>query len=246
MSDKERKSRVNSALIDISRDLASTLISTAKVTTERQMSIVRDIAEDLKSDIIRRRSSVFPVQLEKTQENLSDFELLLLRSKDPLEVDEKTLQILTVGQDTGFWLNKKQVDSWRGDIDIAAYAINVDSNPEIVRKSHAKKLEYVQELSIRYLRPMTPPRPGDLVVEQLASVAAKPAPPVIIRQVAARPKTPKELVIREAPPKLPARVEEKTITIKGRRLPPPPRKVIIEQLAAEPAQPPAGKLLGSF
>lgn len=240
MSDNERMSRINSALIDISKDIATNLISTAKVTTERQRSIVRDIAEDLKSDIIRRRSSVQPVLLEKSQDDLTDFELMLLRSTDPLEIDEQTLQILTVGQNTGFWLNKKQVDSWRGDIGIDSYPINDDENPEIMRKFYSKKLEYVQELFVRYLRPMTPPRPGDIVIEKEASVPTKPAPPIIIRQVEARPKTPEELIYREAPPELPAYVEKKTIYIRGKRLPPPPRKVVIEKMAADPAKPPTG------
>lgn len=43
--------------------------------------------------------------------------------------------------------------------------INQDVNPIIVKKRPKKKLEYVQEVTIRYLKPPTPPPPGDIIIE---------------------------------------------------------------------------------
>ncbi len=100
-----------------------------------------------------------------------------------------------------------------------------------------RSIEYVQELAIRYLRPPTPPAPGDIVITMEANVATGPAPPLIIRQQPARASTPEPLVVREAPPQPPPAVGTKRITISGKRLPPPPRKVIIERLAPLPSKP---------
>ena len=242
MSEEARKSRINSALLDISKELVTDLISSSRKPTDRQMNIVSQISEDVKTEIIRRRSRVYPVSLEKKtkQNQLTDFELLLLRSEDPIEVDEASLQIITVGRETGFWLNKNEVNNWRGDYDIGQYEINSDNNPEIVKKYPAKKIEYIQELAIRYLKPYTPPPSGDIIIEQAEVTIPKPAPPIIIRQAPPRPVTPDELVIREAPPKTPPRVDPKTIRLRGKILPPPPRKMIIEKLAADPVKPPNG------
>ena len=67
-------------------------------------------------------------------------------------------------------------------------------------------MEYIQELAIRYLRPPTPPAPGEILIQQQANVLTAPAPPLIIRQQPARPATPEPLVVREAPPQPPAQV----------------------------------------
>ena len=98
-------------------------------------------------------------------------------------------------------------------------------------------LEYVQELAVRYLRPPTPPAPGEIVITQEADFRSGPAPPLIIRQQPARAATPEPLVVREAPPAPPPQLGVKRIAISGRRLPPPPRKVVIERLAPLPAKP---------
>ena len=120
---------------------------------------------------------------------------------------------------------------------MSEYAINEDQSPEIITKKSQMKLEYVQELAIRYLRPPTPAAPGDIIVTQEADERTAPAPPLIIRQQPPRAETPPPLVIREAPPPAPPHVGIKRITISGRRLPPPPRKVIIERLAPLPNKP---------
>ncbi len=107
----------------------------------------------------------------------------------------------------------------------------------MIQKRPSQKIEYIQELAIRYLKPPTPVTPGDIIIEKLADLITKPAPPIIIRQQPIRTKTPEPLVIREVPPEPPVSVGVKVITISGKRLPPAPRKVIIERLAALPAKP---------
>jgi hypothetical protein len=166
---------------------------------------------------------------------LSQIEQSILRSANPIEVNE-TEELTVLGQ-RGLWLNRAEVNAWRGDIAISEYRIHQDANPQIVTKRVEQVLEYVQELAIRYLRPPTPPAPGEIVITQEPDYKTGPAPPLIIRQAAARAETPEPLVVREAPPQPPAPVGPKRITISGKRLPPPPRKVVIERLAPLPAKP---------
>ena len=137
----------------------------------------------------------------------------------------------------GIWANKSEALNWHGELPLASYSINQDPHPEVITKKSRQSIEYVQELAIRYLRPPTPPAPGEILITQEANVLTPPAPPLIIRQQPARPATPEPLIIREAPPQPPAPVGRKLITISGKRLPPPPRKVVIERFAPLPAKP---------
>ena len=166
---------------------------------------------------------------------LSDVETAILRSNVPISVSE-TDEITVLGQ-RGIWANKQEVVNWRGFIPISSYQINEDDAPEIVTKKTQEQLTYIQELAVRYLRPPTPPAPGEIVITQEANTATPPAPPIILRQAPPRPATPEPLVLREAPPQPPAQVGRKVITISGKRLPPPPRKVVIERLAPLPSKP---------
>ena len=166
---------------------------------------------------------------------LSQMETAILRSQIPIEINE-TEEITVLGE-RGIWANKDEVVQWQGVIPITQYVINEDQHPEIITKKSTQHLEYVQELAIRYLRPPTPPTPGEIIITQEANSSIAPAPPLIIRQQPARAETPEPLVIREAPPEPPVVVGRKVITISGKRLPPPPRKVIIERLAPLPSKP---------
>jgi hypothetical protein len=136
-------------------------------------------------------------------------------------------------------LNKNEILNWKGEIPITEYSINEDSNPDVIKKRTQQKLIYDQEIAIRYLRPPTPPPPGEILIRQEKNIPTPPAPPLVIRQVPPRPETPAPLVVREAPPRPPAAVGQKVITISGKRLPPPPRKVVIERLAPMPTKPQA-------
>ena len=127
--------------------------------------------------------------------------------------------------------------NWKGEIPIDNYPINEDESPEIIVKKNDKKLEYDQEIGVRYLRPPTPPDHGDIIIQHEKSVIPPIAPPLVIRQEPQKPKTPPPLVIRESPPKPVQKLETKVIKIPAKNIPPPPRKVIIERLPQIPAKP---------
>lgn len=166
---------------------------------------------------------------------LSQIESAILKSRIPIEIDE--IEEITVLGQKGIWTNRREAAQWTGDVPLSDYSVNEDQQPEIITKKTAQTLEYVQELAVRYLRPPTPPAPGEIIITQLPNTATAPAPPLIIRQQPARAETPEPMVIREAPPEPPISVGRKVITISGKRLPPPPRKVIIERLAPLPSKP---------
>lgn len=200
----------------------------------------QQIADDLLAMLRKEnetRSSENSVQIvnQSTEGTLSQIELSILRSLNPIEVSE-TEEISVLGN-RGVWVNKEEVLNWRGEINIDQYLINEDANPEIITKRVDRSIEYVQELAIRYLRPPTPAAPGEIVITMEPNVPTGPAPPLIIRQQPPRASTPEPLVVREAPPEAPPAVGTKKITISGKRLPPPPRKVVIERLAPLPSKP---------
>lgn len=168
---------------------------------------------------------------------LSEMETSLLRASEPLKINEYF--DIKVNGVCGIWANRDEVLKWKGDIPIKDYPINEDPNPKIIHKKNNQKIEYIQELAIRYLKPPNLPPPGDIIINQLPNEVVSPAPPIIIRQHAPRPITPEPIVIREAPPSPPPSISKKIITISGKRLPPPPRKVVIERLPQTPAKPQA-------
>jgi len=168
-------------------------------------------------------------------ESFSQIEAAIMNATRPFEISET--ETITVAGQTGIWANRAEVSAWRGAIPISQYQINEDSNPEIISKRSDQALVYEQEVAVRYLRPPTPPPPGEILIRQEKNIPTPPAPPLVIRQQPPRPETPAPLVVREAPPRPPAAVGAKVITISGKRLPPPPRKVIIERLAPLPSKP---------
>ena len=222
---------------NIAQDLLS-LLNGASISTSSSNAVVSNIASASKV-VTSSSTSASKVTVSSSASSssavLSQIELAILRSTNPIEINE-TEEITVIGQ-RGVWANKAEVSAWRGDLAISEYKIYEDSNPEIITKKVTQLVEYVQELAIRYLRPPTPPAPGEIVISMEPNVATGPAPPLIIRQQPARAGTPEPLVIREAPPQPPMPVGPKRITISGKRLPPPPRKVVIERLAPLPSKP---------
>lgn len=172
-----------------------------------------------------------------TEPELNDMEYRILRSVKPIVIDKIETEAITVQGEHGIWMNKFEEEEFRGDLPIDQYDINEDTDPEIIYKKSEDVVEYVQEMSVQYLQPPTPPPPGDIVITQEADRQASPAPPIIIRQQPERAETPEPLVIREAPPTPPPVMPKKVIKISGRQLPPQPRRVIIERLAALPTKP---------
>ena len=187
------------------------------------------------STSVSKTSSPAPRTINFASSILSQLEMDILRSTDPIGINE-TEEITVLGN-TGVWANRNEVINWKGDLDLAQYALNEDSDPEIITKKASEIINYVQELAVRYLKPPTPPVPGDIVIIQESNIVTGPAPPLIVRQQPARAETPEPLIVREAPPQPPQKIGQKIITISGKRLPPPPRKVVIERFAAIPSKP---------
>ncbi|CAF1295087.1 unnamed protein product [Didymodactylos carnosus] len=90
--------------------------------------------------------------------------------------------------------------------DMRYYPINVDPNPELIVRSNGQRVKYRQDVSIRYLRPPTPPPPGPIIIREVYAPSRPVAPPVILRQRPRRPRTPSPIIIRERPPDPPERV----------------------------------------
>jgi hypothetical protein len=162
---------------------------------------------------------------------------ILQSTSNPIELTET--EAITVNNHSGIFANKQDIVNWKGcpEFPLESYELNEDLNPEIIRKKCDQDLLYKQEITVKYLRPPTPPTPGKIVIREDKSCVAPPAPPICLRQIPPRPQTPPPIVFREAPPKPPPFVDTKYILIRGKRIPPPPRKIIIERLAPLPAKP---------
>ena len=123
------------------------------------------------------------------------------------------------------------------NIPLEQYTLNVDSNPTVIRKKAEGRINLVQNVSLKFLKPPMPEQPGDIMITQEPDVQAPPAPPLVIRQKPDEPINPQPVVVRERPPVPPQPIGPKHITIPGKVLPPPARQVITERLAPQPAKP---------
>lgn len=101
-------------------------------------------------------------QVQKYPFYSSPYETEMLKAVEPLEVTE-TDEAEVFGQ-RGIWANKAEVSKWRGDIPIEQYPLNKDFKPKVLIKKSARSIEYTQEIALRYLRPPTPPMPGDIII----------------------------------------------------------------------------------
>ena len=101
-------------------------------------------------------------QVQKYPQYSSAYETEMLRAVEPLEITE-TDEAEVFGQ-RGIWANKAEVSKWCGDIPIEQYPLNKDFKPKILMKKSARNIEYTQEIALRYLRPPTPPMPGDIII----------------------------------------------------------------------------------
>ena len=129
------------------------------------------------------------------------------RNPSPLFTNES--EEISVNGQIGIWLNK--VESQGHD----DYPINKDTKPLVITKKSQNPVDYVQELAVRYLRPPTPPVPGEIIISQKPNIHPAPAPPLIVRQAPRRPGTPEPLLVRERPPVPPSPFGMKVITISG-------------------------------
>jgi hypothetical protein len=159
----------------------------------------------------------------------------ILEAQVPLEVN--VTETVTANNQTGIYANKQDELGWQGSLRISEYPINVDSSPEIIHKSVNQSVNYVQPITIKYLKPPCPPKTGEIIIKQECDMRLPKAPPLIIRQRPAEPLTPEPLVLREQPLEAPRELDRKVITVAGKVLPPPPRRLIIEKLPQLPNKP---------
>ena len=117
------------------------------------------------------------------------------------------------------------------------HKLNVDPNPILIRKKPAARVQHIQNVSLKFLRPPAPQQPGDITIVQEPDVQAPPAAPLHITQKPALPLTPAPILVRERPPKPPMPIAPRNIVIPGKVIPPPPRKVIVERLPQMPPKP---------
>ena len=94
----------------------------------------------------------------------SRIEEALLRSSEPINVNE-TEEATALGH-RGILLNRNEILNWRGPVPITQYRLNDDPNPEVINKTINQPVEYTQEVQVKYLRPPTPPPPGELIIRQ--------------------------------------------------------------------------------
>lgn len=171
----------------------------------------------------------------KITDNYSSYESVLLNSSHPIKVNSNNK--ININGNRGILVNKSEILKWKGSIPLESYPINIDPNPQVIIKKDSKKIDYTQSIRIKYLKPPSPPAPGDLIIRQEPSRLTVPAPPIIIRQQPPKPSNPPPLIIREAPPDPPPYIPPRVIKCSGKMLPPPPRKVIIERLPPVPEKP---------
>ena len=223
---------------DTSKDLSYASTSRKKRTLVHAPTPYyrKNVDVDSKLSDVSPSNSDSQETIQHETNHLSDLEKMILTAPSPIQISDSTEEVEVNGE-RGILANKPELSRWRGMVPLSEYKINNDPNPIVIKKKSGKEISYVQEMAIRYLRPPTPPSPGDIIIVKEKNVVPPPAPPLVIRQQPPRSSTPEPIVIREAPPKEPRVVGKKVITISGRHLPPPPRKVIIERLPPIPGKP---------
>ena len=65
------------------------------------------------------------------------------------------------------------MDNFLSDGSTDEYLINKDSNPHIIIKKPTHSIELKQNIEISYLRPPTPPPPGEIIIEKEANKVAE-------------------------------------------------------------------------
>ena len=147
-----------------------------------------------------RNSSLSPSRAVDILTGESKIEQAIIESIIPIRL-EGSEEITVLGH-KGIWANKSEVTNWHGPIE--QYKLNEGAPITIIKKNNSA-IEYNQDVTVKYLKPPSPPAPGDLIIrsENSNTISFPPAPPQIIRQLSNRPFTPEPLIIREAPPEPP-------------------------------------------
>ena len=79
---------------------------------------------------------------------LSEFEAHLLRSEQPISVDET--EVISALGHQGIWINKHEIINWKGDLSIDRYELNEDPYPEIIHKKMENHFERSKKEDVNY------------------------------------------------------------------------------------------------
>ena len=112
----------------------------------------------------------------------SKLEETILNANKPMLIEEE-LPVIEFNGVKGYWINKDEVENWRGKLPINQYKINEDRHPKIIKKKLKEKIDQNQFIGINYLRPPTPPRPGDIIIREEPPTQAPPLSPIVKREV---------------------------------------------------------------
>lgn len=172
--------------------------------------------------------------------NSSNIEQALRSASQPQPVETistSSSERISIGPYAGIYLNKHEVDSWKGPIPIDQYPINTnDSNPEVIKKK-LDDVQYVQQYAVRYLEPTGAyAKPGDIIIKERGT-NIPPAPPVVIRTESGKQAAQETVVLREPPPPKPFVPGDLYIEVNGEKSV-PARRVIVEKMTNLPAPPP--------
>ena len=224
----------------LTRKLSKTSLSSASST---EIDSKTSSTSSYHSDVTYETFNLLPIEkdelkkrrlnFESNNNSMSNFSLGFKNNSNPanklLNDQEYTIKNTSLYQyENG--INRKL------NMSVTDYVLNSDwSNAEIIIKKPDQnfKLNYVQDIAIKYLKPPTPELEPIIIREE--DQLATPEPPVIIRQVPKPPKTPEPIVIREAPPRPPA-AEKKVIIVPGKKKA-APRKIIFEKYPELPTKP---------
>ncbi|KAI0980144.1 hypothetical protein GJ496_004269 [Pomphorhynchus laevis] len=137
--------------------------------------------------------------------------------------------------DNHFPIHQSDMQSNNG---LDQHKIQNDPNPTVIRKAYTKPLpKYVQNISVKFLKPPPVPEPGPIIVKEIRPNTPPAPPPLCIRQRHMIPKTPPPLILRERPPPKPPIIPAKVICKRLPTPPPPDRQVIIERCPPLPPKP---------
>ena len=133
-----------SASIQPSMYTNSHMIASAITPSSRTQSQM-DIMPSSASLYSQQHSSYHEQQQQPSTTYLSSVEAAILRSAVPIDLQPSDAdEVINAGGHRGIWLNKAEVENWRGTLPISAYAINEDAAPEIITKRTQQNLTYIQ------------------------------------------------------------------------------------------------------
>jgi len=142
LSNTEVSNRIALDLIELIRSSSNSSQLAAAMATLSHHSGVSAAVALPPPNSSQRFSFASASALTQPQQILSDVEAAILRSSEPVNLNELD-EIEVLGQ-RGIWANKAEVLNWRGIIPISEYRINEDATPEIITKRSQQTIQYIQ------------------------------------------------------------------------------------------------------